>query len=267
MTTADAPPPGKTRLNVASIWIAVIGMLVLRYYRGNIGLFQKFHEWAAESGAAVWVRNSDNEALLVVFGVVLWVWMKRGSEGRSTGLLGDLGLSGGVARGCIVGLIIGLPTLLCGAVTGGAITFEWPMVRPMVTGPFAEEWFFRGVLVLAFVRLVDVSFWPTAIIGGVLFGLVHVKWTGVGFAQGWPHGLMTMAGSIWYAWIAREWGRNLWIVIVVHALMNLASPWYAGNVAWHEIGRAATIALGTVMTIRPDWLCMSWARPAQETGR
>jgi hypothetical protein len=50
--------------------------------------------------------------------------------------------------------------------------------------------------------------------------------------------------------------------------MNLASPWYGtGNAAWHEIGRGATIALGTVMTIRPAWLRMSWARRAQGAGR
>jgi membrane protease YdiL (CAAX protease family) len=137
------------------------------------------------------------------------------------------------------------------------------MVRIVATAPFVEEWFFRGVLVLAFVRLAGVSFWPTAIASGVLFGAVHVQWTADGFAQGWPHGLFTTAGGIWYAWLAREWGRNLWVVIVAHGLMNLASPWYgADNAIWHEIGRAATIALGTVMTIRPDWLGMSWARRA-----
>ena len=195
MTTANAPPPAKTRLFVASIWLAAIGALVLLRYRGRIGLVRSFHVWMAESGVADWVRNSDNDVLWVVFGVGLWAWMKRGSGGRSAGLLGDLGLGGGVARGCIVGLVIGLPFLLLGAVTGGAIAFEWPMVRIYVTGPFTEEWFFRGVLVLAFVRLAGVSFWPTAIVSGVLFGVVHVNpWTGDGFAQGWPHGLETAQG-------------------------------------------------------------------------
>ena len=269
MTTANAPPPGKTRLFVASIWLAAIGVLVLLRYRDRIGLVRSFHVWMAESGVADWVRDSDNDVLWVVFGVGLWAWMKRGSGGLSAGLLGDLGLGGGVARGCIVGLVIGLPMLLLGAVMGGAIAFEWPMVRIYVTGPFTEEWFYRGVLVLAFVRLAGVSFWPTAIVSGVLFGAVHVNpWTGDGFAQGWPHGLLTTAGGIWFAWLAREWGCNLWVVIVAHGLMNLSSPWYgADNAVWHEIGRAATIALGTVMTIRPDWLRMSWARRAQGSGR
>jgi membrane protease YdiL (CAAX protease family) len=263
MTTADAPPPGKTRLFAASIWLATISVLVLLRYRGRIGLVRSFHEWLAESGAADWVRNSDNDVLFVAFGVGIWAWMKRGSRGRSAGLLGDVGLHGGVARGCIVGLLIGLPMLLLGAVTGGAIAFEWPMVRIVATAPFAEEWFFRGMLVLAFVRLAGVSFWPTAIASGVLFGAVHVRWTGDGLAHGWPHGLVTTAGGIWYAWIAREWGRNLWVVIVLHGLMNLASPWYGpGNAAWLEIGRGLTIALGTIMTIRPAWLRMGWARRA-----
>ncbi len=268
MTTANAPTPGKTRLFVASIWLAAIGALVLLRYRGHIGLFRSFHEWMAESGAADWVRNSDNEVLFVVFGVGLWGLMKWGSGAHSAGLLGDLGLGGAVARGCIVGLVIALPMLLLGPVTGGAIAFEWPMVRIAVTGPFAEEWFFRGVLVLAFVRLAGVSFWPTAIVSGVLFGLVHVQWTGNGFAQGWPHGLYTTVGGIWFAWLAREWGRNLWIVIVAHGLMNLAASWYGtDNGIWLGIGCGTSIALGTVMTIRPAWLRMSWARRAQESGR
>jgi membrane protease YdiL (CAAX protease family) len=263
MTTANAPSPGKTGLFAASIWLAVIGALVFVRYRGRIPLVRSFHEWMAESGVADWARNLDVDVLLLVFGVVLWAWMKRGSGGRSAGLLQDIGLGGGAARGCIVGLVIGLPMLLLGPLTGGAIVFEWPMVRIVGTGPFTEEWFFRGVLVLAFVRLAGVSFWPTAIASGVLFGAVHVPWTGDGLARGWPHLLATTAGGIWYPWLAREWGRNLWVVIVAHALMNLASPWYGtGNGAWFEIGRGATIALGTIMTIRPDWLRMSWARRA-----
>ena len=262
MTTDDAPPPGKTRLIAASVWLASTGALVLLRYRGGIGLFRSFHEWSAESGVADWVRNSDNDVLLVVFGAGLWAWMRRGVGQRSSGLLGDLGL-GGVARGSTIGLIIGLPMLILGAVTGGVIAFEWPMVRIVVTGPIAEEWFFRGVLVLAFVRLTGVSFWLAAIVSGVLFGAVHVQWTGEGIARGWPHGLVTTAGGIWFPWLAREWGRNLWVVIIAHALMNMASPWYgAGNATWHEVGRCATIALGTVVTIRPSWLRMSWARSA-----
>ncbi len=268
MTIANAPPPGKTRLFVAGIWLAVIGALVFLRYRGDIGLFKSFHKWMADSGAADWVRNLDSEVLLVVFGVGLWAWMKRGREGHSAGLLRDLGLGGAVGNGCFVGLVIALPMLLLGAVTGGDIAFKWPMVRIYVTGPFAEEWFCRGVLVLAFVRLAGVSFWPTAIVSGVLFGLMHVQWTADGFAQGWPHGLFTTAGGIWFAWLAREWGRNLWLVIVAHGLMNMASPWYgADNATWHVIGHGTSVALGTVMTIRPDWLRMSWARPAQGSGR
>ncbi len=268
MMIANAPPPGKTRLFATSIWLAAIGLFVLLRYRGRIGLIRSFHVWMAESGVAGWVRGLDNEVLLVVFGVGLWAWMKRSSGGRSAGLLGDLGLGGGAPRGCIVGLVIGLPYLLLGAVTGGAIELEWQMVRPYVTGPFAEEWLCRGVLVLAFVRLAGVPFWPTAIVSGMLFGLLHVNtWTADGFAQDWPRCLLTTAGGIWFAWLAREWGRNLWVVVVAHGLMNMASPWYGpDNAIWHWTGHAATIALGTVMTIRPDWLRMSWARPAQGSG-
>lgn len=265
MTTVDAHPPKKRRLFAASIWVAVIGALALLRYRGSIGWVRSYHIWMSEAGAADWARSLDNDLLLVVFGIGLWAWMKRCGEGRSAGMLADLGLRGGVARGCFVGLVIALPMLLLGPMTGGAFLFKWSMVRIVAVAPFAEEWFFRGALVLAFVRLAGVSFWPAAIANGVAFGAVHVQWSADGIAQGWPHGLVTTAGGIWFAWLAREWGRNLWVVIVAHALMNLASPWYGtGNAIWHEIGRGSTIALGTVMTIRPDWFGMDWARRAHE---
>jgi hypothetical protein len=49
--------------------------------------------------------------------------------------------------------------------------------------------------------------------------------------------------------------------------MNLASSWYGtGNGIWLGIGHGTSTALGTVMTIRPAWLRMSWARRAQEPG-
>ena len=253
------PPRTKKRIRVG-LWLVVIASLVLLRYRGRVAWVLSLHEWLAERGVPAWARNLDNDVLLLAFGVLLWASMRRGSGGRSGGLLEDIGLRRGVARGCVIGLVISLPMLLLGAVTGG-VTFTGAMVRIVGTGPFVEEWFFRGVLVLALVRLVGGRFWPTAIAGGVLFGLVHVQWTAAGFAQGWPHMLFTTAGGIWYAWLAREWGRNLWVVVVAHASMNLSSPWYgADNGMSLAIGTGATIVLGTVMTIRPAWLGMGWAR-------
>lgn len=260
MTAGPAPPH---RSLVVRLWLAAIGVLVFLRYRSGIGFVQSYHGWLADRGVPRWARGLDNDLLLVLCGVVLWAWLKRGCGGRS-GLLAGLGLRADIARGCLAGLAIGAPMLVLGAVTGG-IFLEWRFVRIVVTGPFAEEWFFRGVLVLACVRLAGVRFWPVAIAGGVLFGAMHVQWSAAGLASGWPQGLATTAGGIWFAWLGRAWGSNLWVPVLAHATMNLASPWYgAGNGAWHETGRAATIALGTVLAVRR---MRAAARPATGAGR
>jgi len=165
--------------------------------------------------------------------------------------------------------VICLPMLVLGA-TMGEVRVEPRMVRVAVVGPFVEEWFFRGVLVLAMVRLTGVSFWKAAIVSGVLFGAVHVNpWSADGLATQWPHLLVTGAGGVWFAWLALSWGRNLWLVATAHALMNLVAPWYVGDtgtVGSHlafEVARALTITLGTTMTIHPRWFRMEWALGAR----
>jgi membrane protease YdiL (CAAX protease family) len=250
-----------SRLEAACFWGGAAGLLVLLRYRRRIGVFRDLHEWLAEIGVAPWARNIDNDILLVALGVLLWAVLRWRSGGEG-GLPDDLGLRGN-AKGGLVGLLLALPMLLLGAATGGGISFSAPMVRLVLTGPFAEEWFFRGVLVLAFVKRTEGRFWRPAIGSGVLFGLMHVAWTGEGFAVAWPHLLMTTAGGIWFAWLARAWGRNLWVAIFAHMLMNLASYWYRPHESWwwwHEVGRGATIVLGTVMTIRPSWFGMGRVR-------
>jgi len=258
----------RKRFTLTTVWLAAIACLALVRYRGEVGFYRRLHVWAAESGMASWARNLDTEMWFVVLGVGIWGLMRYLGQGprHSMGLLDDLGLKRGLWRGVAVGVAICLPMLALGAITG-EVRFEPRMIRMGVIGPFVEEWFFRGVLVLALVRLTGVSFWAAAIVGGLLFGAVHVNpWSVDGFASGWPHLLVTGVGGVWFAWMARSWGRTLWVAVTAHALMNLASPWYRGetgaagsNVAF-EVGRALTIALGTTMTIHPRWFRMGWAR-------
>ena len=246
MTPAPAPPNNAL---VARIWLATVGVLVFLRYRGEIGFIRAYHRWMIDHDVPRWARSFDVDIVLLLSGVALWAWLRKGCGARS-GLLNDLGVSRDVASGCLAGLVIGAPMLGLAAVVG-SVSFEPRFVRIVLTGPFTEEWFFRGLLVLACVRLARVRFWPLAILGGVLFGAVHVQWTASGVASGWLHGFVTLAGGIWYAWLARVWGHNLWVPIVAHMTMNLSSPWYGpDNGLWLEIGRLGTIALGTVWAVR-----------------
>jgi len=262
--------PARKRRNYALIvWLLAVAVLALIRYRSAFGPYKSFHVWLDGLGVAAWVRNSDTEVLLFLLGVVLWRVMRTLGKGKTKGLLGDLGLSRGLIKGIAVGGVFCIPILAIGVVRGlmldGATFFEPKMIRIGFSGPFAEEWFFRGVLVLAMVRMVGVKFWTAAIVGALLFGLVHVQWTAEGFARGWPALLATGAGGVWFAWLANRWSRNLYVAITMHMLMNFVAPWYGGadhemGNLYFEAGRAGTIALGTVLTIHPGLLRLNWAK-------
>lgn len=257
------------------IWLGAIAFFVFLKYRGEIGVYQSFHRWMADQGAVDWVRHSDQEVLTLLFGLALWVLMRSVGKGTTQGFLSDIGLHRGLVKGVAVGVFMCLPLLAFGVAQGlmqeGITFFKPEMIRLGFTGPFAEEWLFRGVLVLAMVRLVGTRFWTAAILGAVLFGVVHMQWTAEGILKTWPAFLVTGAGGVWYAWLARQWGRNLYVPITAHMLMNLAAPWYGGTDfamgnLYFEFGRAATITLGTVMTINPGLVKMAWARGEKNNG-
>ena len=246
-------------------WLAAVGALALIRYRGNLAPFKNFHNWMAEQGVVDWARKLDSPALLIICGIILWLLFYVTSRDSAKGIWSDIALHRGVLQGSVVGLVIASPMLLLAMVLGQGVFFEPNMIHLVVIGPFAEEWFFRGVLVLALVRLTGVNFWAAAIVSASLFGLAHLSWTLDAFASNWPIFLIVGAGGIWYAWLAREWSRNLWVVFSLHALMNLSWYWYAGTddaagTLLPNIGRGATIVFGTVMTIRPQWFRMAWAR-------
>ena len=246
------PNPIVPKRKFLAVTAAAVGVMALLRYRGRYGIYRGIHRWLAEHGTADWIRGLDNDVLLVLFGIVLWALLRRLGDASSGGLLSDIGLSRGITRGLGIGLLILTPMLLLGACIG-TVRLELPMLRLAGLSPFAEEWFFRGVLVLACTRLVAARFWTAAVLSALLFGLGHVSWTLQGLATGWPRLLVTTAGGIWYAWLARQWGRNLYLAMVLHMGMNLSWSWYpaSGSAAWPEIGRGGTIALGTLLTLFP----------------
>ncbi len=271
MTEDDTPEhaPRKNRSGALVVWLLAMALLAVVRYRGELGVYKSFHVWLAELGVPDWVRASDTEILWIVLGVGLWRIMRFVGPGESQGLLRDLGLRHGALKGIAVGGVICIPIIAVGIVRGlvldDAASFPPKMIRIGFSAPIAEEWFFRGVLVLALVQLVGVKFWTATIVSAVFFGLVHVRWTADGIANGWPALLTTGAGGVWFAWLAHQWSRNLYVPITAHMLMNLAPRWYGAtdhsmSNAYFVAGWSATIALGTVLTIRPGLLRMSWAK-------
>jgi membrane protease YdiL (CAAX protease family) len=239
------------RFGVTAVLAAAVAALAIVRHRGQWPSYARFHRWLDEQGWPEVLRNVDGDLLLVVLGLLVWGLMRAAAPRASRGLLDDLGLRTDLLRGLALGAVVALPMLLLGAFVG-EVRVGASMLRLALVGPVAEEVFFRGVLVLAAARLLAAPFWPTAVVAGALFGVAHVHWSLAGLLAGWPLMLITTAGGIWFAWLARAWARNLYLVIALHMLMNLASPWYdaASHAAvWHEVGRGATIAVSVFLTL------------------
>ena len=84
------------------------------------------------------------------------------------------------------------------------------LLEAVVCAPLFEEMLFRGLLFVLLRR--RFGMWPSALLSGGLFALVHL-YSIVGF-------VVVFASGVLYA-IAFEWTRSLWPSILAHALSNL----------------------------------------------
>jgi membrane protease YdiL (CAAX protease family) len=167
-----------------------------------------------------------------------------------------LGLAGSVREGLTFGLLASIPMLLQGWLGRNDVDVSLTTTRAIVAMPFAEEVFFRGLLVFVPVAVGGCRFWTTAILAGLVFGSLHVSWDPPLSEEGdLAVFAVTAAGGIWYAWIGRCFRWNLWPTIVLHAGMNAA--WVIFGIAddaagglWPNVGRGLTIAAGTVLALK-----------------
>lgn len=95
-------------------------------------------------------------------------------------------------------------------------------VRPVIhdketpfafTDEFGEEMFYRAFLISRMIDFTAIGQWLAILIAGILFGLVH-------FAEGSLGILSNGAFGILFGWIYVRSGRNLWITIIGHGLIN-----------------------------------------------
>lgn len=240
---------------IAAIGLA-LGVFVFTRLRGQFDFYVAIHRWLQEHGASEPVRSLDS-SLLLVLACLAAAAIAYGKKRTLSGL----GLARSLPRGLAFALLAGLPMLVQGALAHEQVRLDFDTLRGTLVAAFVEELFFRATLVGIAVRIGGFPFWPTAVVAGLLFGSVHVPWNGSFGSQHLGVLAATTAGGIWYAWILRAHDWNLLTTIGLHAVMNAAWMVFAvaDNAAgglWPNVGRALTIAVGTVLTLRH-------VRPAQ----
>lgn len=248
MTTS--PPSTGSRWPLA----VVVGLCVLALVqlRGQIPAYVDWYVWLCGLGVPQPIRTLD-APLLLLLGAWLGARLATG-RGRAVSVLG-LGRS--LREGLGFGLLAGTPMLLQGWLGRSDVDLSLSTARAVVAMPFAEEVFFRGLLVFVPVAVGGCRFWTTAILAGLLFGSLHVAWDVPLPLSGGDLAVfaVTAAGGIWYAWLGRCFRWNLWPTIVLHGAMNAA--WVIFGIAddaagglWPNVGRGLTIAAGTLLALK-----------------
>ena len=99
------------------------------------------------------------------------------------------------------------------AIQGNLPLFVLAIMLSWTTIAFGEEMFFRSFLITRMIDCTKIKPGAAVLIAGVIFGVVH-------FAEG-PIGILSNgAFGLLFGWIYLRSGRNLWITIIGHGLIN-----------------------------------------------
>lgn len=175
-------------------------------------------------------------------------------------LLVNLGLDKGFKRGLVFAFIATLPMLVGYAIVSG---FDWNIslesfMYGCVQASFTEEVLFRAFLFGLLYRKAGWSLAAAALFDGVVFGVLHI-YQGDTVMEAAMIFLASSAGGMWFSWLFKEWGWNLWVPIFLHFFMNFYWTGFemAENAAgglWANVFRVMTIAFTVVVTTRPALL-------------
>lgn len=174
---------------------------------------------------------------------------------RWKGSLSSLGLDKSIGKGFWFSLICTLPMLI-----GYAIVFDFnrnistdEILVSAVAAGFFEELFFRGFLFGQLYRFSKLGFFPSVVIGALLFASMHLYQSNDAITLAGIF-LVTFLGSLLFAWAYAEWNFNIWVPIFLHFFMNLFFELFsAGENAlgglYMNVFRALTILLVILTTV------------------
>ncbi len=172
------------------------------------------------------------------------------------GMIPELGLNKGFAKGLLFGLIATLPMTVSSAILFkfSNNTFFYILFSVFIA-PFMEEVLFRGYLFGMLFKKEQWGFIPASFIAAVLFGIGHL-YQAHNLSGAAGTFLVTFVGSAWFCWLYTEFENNLWIPIWLHVLMNMSWTVYQTNVPGAvgsnitNLFRLITIIITVVYTLR-----------------
>lgn len=98
-------------------------------------------------------------------------------------------------------------------IEGNLPLFILMVILAWTTIAFGEELFYRAFLITRMIDFTSIGQGLAILIGGIIFGVVH-------FAEG-PVGILSNgAFGVMFGWIYVRSGRNQWITIIGHGLIN-----------------------------------------------
>lgn len=132
---------------------------------------------------------------------------------------------GNTLKGLAIGFGCTLPMLALGLLSDSFTPSRVEVIHGAIAPGLTEEIFFRAMLFGLLVQLGRTPMISTAVVTGIVFGLAHIDITPdegetiVGQLNLW-NALIALGGFM-YAWLYFESRWNLWVVIALHAGMNL----------------------------------------------
>ncbi|MCA9275402.1 MAG: CPBP family intramembrane metalloprotease [Phycisphaerales bacterium] len=159
---------------------------------------------------------------LVLFAWVLLTRMRQPGQQLTMGL----GVGWGRAlKGLAIGFGCTLPMLALGLLSESFTPSRFEVLHGAISPGLTEEIFYRALLFGMLVQLGRFPLWWSAIISAIVFGLAHIDITPnegetiIGQLNLWN--TLIALGGFMYAWLYFESRWNLWVVIALHAGMNL----------------------------------------------
>lgn len=182
-------------------------------------------DWYRETRSA-WPRDVQwlvHPAFRILVVLIGWMVLLRLLKGANKPTLGLLVGWKQAAMGFALGFLCTLPMLAIGMMSARQEVSRDLIYTTIVPG-LTEEIFYRAFAFGLMVQVLRLKLWPAAILTGVIFGLAHLISASVRAEPivdqiGWIG--MIAIGGLFYAWIYERANWNLWVVVALHAGMNL----------------------------------------------